>query len=141
MITPFRRAVLGLTVVIAAYVGIWAQFFPDAFYTSFPGFGLHWIDVDGPNNEHLIRDVGSLYLALGAASAVAMFCRDVTVSRVVGLAWAVFGVLHFVYHLLHLPTGIVDLVGNVVTLGVTALCGIVLALPAEREAAAAREEP
>lgn len=134
-LSPFRRLVLGLTVVIAAYVGVWAQFFPDAFYTSFPGFGLHWTDVDGPNNEHLIRDVGSLYLALGAASVAAFFTREVVVSRVVGLAWAVFGVLHFVYHLLHLPTALVDLVGNVVSLGLTALCGILLALPVARREA------
>jgi hypothetical protein len=132
MTISVRRIVLGITVLISAYVGIWAQFFPDAFYTSFPGFGLHWIDVDGPSNEHLIRDVGSFYLALGAASVAALFSREVAVSRVVGLAWAVFGVLHFAYHALHLPAAPIDLVGNVVSLGLSALCGIVLTLPAPK---------
>ena len=134
MITPLRRAVLVLTVLIAAYVGIWAQFFPEAFYTSFPGVDLHWIDVDGAYNEHRIRDVGSLYLALGAASAAALFVREVMVSRVVGLAWAVFGILHLAYHGMHLPSSPVDLAGNAVTLGGTAVCGIVLALPARGRA-------
>jgi len=129
MNTTFRRVLLGLTVAIGLYVGVWAEFLPEAFYRSFPGFGLHWINVDGPYNEHLIRDVGSLYLGLGAASLAAIFSRSATPGRVAGLAWALFGVLHFAYHVQHLQGSAVDIAGNVISLGLSAGLGIALLLP------------
>jgi hypothetical protein len=143
MNTPLRRVLLAVTVLIGGYVGIWAEFFPNAFYTSFPGFGLHWIDVDGAFNEHLIRDVGSLYIALGAGSLAAIISRSAMPGRVVGLAWAIFGVLHFGYHVRHLKGSSVDIVGNIMTLGVSALLGLVLLLPlrgrVERQTPAPKE--
>ena len=60
-----------------------------------PRAGSIWISVDGPYNEHLIRDVGSLYLALSAASVAATFSRTADAGRVVGVAWAVFGLPAF----------------------------------------------
>ncbi|MGW2094408.1 hypothetical protein [Promicromonospora sukumoe] len=133
MNTIYRRVLLLATVAIGAYVGVWAAFFPESFYVSFPGFGLHWIDVDGPYNEHLIRDVGSLYLALGAGSLAAALSRSALPGRVLGLVWTVFGVLHLVYHLAHLHGSVLDVVGNVVSLGGSALLGILLMLPTRRE--------
>ncbi|MDO9396803.1 MAG: hypothetical protein Q7T71_09680 [Herbiconiux sp.] len=129
MNTPFRRILLALTVVLGLYVGLWAQFFPTAFHDSFPGFGLHWIDVDGPYNEHLVRDVGSFYLALSAISIVALCSRSALPGRIAGVGWGVFGVLHYGYHLMHLEGSTVDVIGTVVSLGVSAALGIVLALP------------
>src|SRR5690606_22522979 len=69
----FTRIVLALTAAVGTYVGIWAAAFPRSFYDSFPGFGFMWISVDGPYNEHLIRDVGALYLAIAAIAVVAFF--------------------------------------------------------------------
>jgi len=129
MNTRLRRMLLGVTVAIGLYVGLWAQLAPEAFYRSFPGFGRHWIDLDGPYNEHFIRDVGGLYLALGIASVAAILSRSAAPGRVIGLAWALFGVLHFGYHALHLPGGAIDIVGNVASLGVSAVLGLVLVLP------------
>lgn len=129
MNTFSRRIVLGMTVLIGAYVGIWGFFFPEAFYTSFPGLGLHWIDIDGPFNEHLVRDVGSLYVALGVGSLAAMFASSAGPGRVMGLVWFVFGALHFGYHALHPAGSTSDVVGSLVSLGVSALLGIVLMLP------------
>lgn len=129
MNTPIRRVLLAVTVLIGGYVGLWAEFFPNAFYASFPGFGLHWIDIDGAFNEHLIRDVGSLYLALGAGSLAAIISRSAMPGQVVGVAWSVFGVLHFGYHALNPEGSAVDIVGSVVSLGISALLGIVLLLP------------
>jgi hypothetical protein len=45
-------------------LGSWALLAPRSFYDDFPGLGRSWIAVDGPFNEHLIRDVGALNLAL-----------------------------------------------------------------------------
>ena len=49
----------------AAYVGVWALADPASFNDDFPLPGRHWVSLAGPYNEHLIRDVGGLYLALG----------------------------------------------------------------------------
>ena len=46
----------------SAVIGVWAAFFPHAFYAHFPGGGHAWVAVDGPVNEHLVRDVGQLNL-------------------------------------------------------------------------------
>jgi hypothetical protein len=139
--TPLRRGLLGVGVALGAYVGGWAFAAPDAFYRSFPGFGLHWIDVDGPYNEHLIRDVGALYLGLGAASLAAAFSRSAQPGRIVGLAWAVFGVLHFGYHALHPEGSVGDIVGALVSLGLSALLGLALLLPSGRRTETAARTP
>lgn len=127
--TP-RRLLLAVAAILGAYVGIWAAFFPEAFYDAFPGFGLTWISADGPFNEHLIRDVGGLYLGLTAASAAAIAARTAAPARAVGLGWAVFGAIHYGYHLLHLEGSAIDVVGNVVSLGISLALGLLLALPA-----------
>jgi len=132
MNTPSRRALLAITIVLGLYVGIWAQFFPSEFYTSFPGFGFHWIDIDGSFNEHLIRDVGSAYLGLTAASIVGALHRSALPGRVAGVAWGVFGVLHFGYHSLHPEGTALDIAASLFFLGLSAAFAVVLALPSRR---------
>jgi hypothetical protein len=132
MNTSFRRIVLAVTVLLGLYVGAWAEFLPRAFYDAFPGFGLHWVDVEGAYDEHLVRDVGSLYLALAAASVAAIVARTAAPGRVVGVAWSVFGVLHFGFHVLHLEGSALDRVGNVVSLALALLLGLLLLPPTRR---------
>ena len=45
--------------------------FPRSFYDDFPGAGRTWVAVDGPYNEHLVRDVGGLNLALAFVAVLA----------------------------------------------------------------------
>jgi hypothetical protein len=138
----YRRAVLLITATIGAFVGIWAAAFPVAFYQSFPGFGLIWIAIDGPFNEHLIRDVGALYLGLAAATLAACVARDGAATRVVGIAWTTFGALHLRYHLAHLAgLAPIDVLGNVVSLGGSLLLGLALLVPGRRERAAQSTTP
>jgi hypothetical protein len=128
-----RRILLWATAAIGAYVGLWAAAFPASFYDAFPGFGRIWIAVDGPYNEHLIRDVGSLYLALSAATVFAAFARTLTAARAMGVAWVVFGVPHLIYHASHfagMPP--IDVIGNIVGLGGSLLLGAALLLPGPR---------
>ena len=120
----------GLLTAQAAYVGSWAGLFPRAFYDAFPGWNRYWVSSDGPYNEHLVRDVGGLYLALAAAGVLALIWRDDRSLTLLGSAWAVFSMLHLGYHLAHLDelTFAVDRVGEVVTLGgFVALALLVLA--------------
>jgi hypothetical protein len=86
--------------------------------------------VDGPFNEHLIRDVGALYLALAAASSYAALTRSIGASRAVGIAWVVFSLPHLAYHLGHLAGfAPIDVVGQVISLSSTIVLGIPLVLP------------
>lgn len=125
-----RRIILLVTAAIGTFVGLWAAVWPSTFYTSFPGLGRVWIAVDGPYNEHLIRDVGGLYLALAAASIAAACVRRPEPGRVVGVAWTVFGLPHLIYHATQFGgMPVIDVVGNIISLGGSLLLGIVLMLP------------
>ena len=85
--TISRRVILCILNAIGAFVGAWALLAPRAFYDTFPssGFGPG-VGVDGPFNEHLIRDVGALYLALVGAGVVAALSRRADASIAVGVA-------------------------------------------------------
>jgi hypothetical protein len=61
-----------------------------------------------------------------------MLHRSALPGRVAGVAWAVFGILHYGYHLLHLEGAAVDIVGNIVSLGISAALGLILVLPPRR---------
>ncbi|RYI99988.1 MAG: hypothetical protein EON52_24640 [Actinomycetales bacterium] len=127
---------LAITTLIGLYVGLWAATAPRSFYDSFPGLGHLWVAVDGPFNEHLVRDVGTLYVALAAASIVAAASHRVDAGRVVGLAWLVFSIPHLTYHLAHLEGfDVVDVVGQVVSLGLTVVLAVPLLAPARTPSA------
>jgi hypothetical protein len=125
--------VLGLS---AAYVGAWALAAPRSFYDSFPGLGRHWVVVGGPYNEHLVRDVGGLYLALFALSAWAALRPSWDLVRAAGLAWSVFSVPHLAYHAGHLDEfSTDDQIANMVSLGGTLVLGLALLLAPRRRTA------
>ncbi len=113
------RIALLYQIVSSAFVGIWALFFPDAFYTNFPGFGMHWIRADGAFNEHLIRDVGSLNLGLAIATTYALTSKNPAAAIASALVGVVFSVPHFLYHFQHLELlpNLFERVLNMVLLG------------------------
>ncbi|MEV6771752.1 hypothetical protein AB0N05_24315 [Nocardia sp. NPDC051030] len=126
---------LGILAAQALIIGLWAVIAPESFYDSFPGFGMHWVRVDGPYNHHLAGDVGAFFLGMGAVTTAAVVYRDSLLGRVAGLAWIVFGVPHFLYHAFHRP---MDLSGASFTLsliGALALpvLGLACMLVAPRE--------
>ncbi len=92
---------LGLVVlgVPALIIGVWAAFAPRSFYDDFPGLGRMWVAPDGPYNEHLVRDVGELNLALVVITAIAAFTLVPMLVRAVLAGWVVYSVPHLVYHL------------------------------------------
>jgi hypothetical protein len=129
MNTILRRIILGILVLSAVFVGLWAAAFPESFYSSFPGFGQHWVGADGPYNEHLVRDVGGLYLGFAAAAVAAIVVRTTTAGRVIGVGWTLFGLLHICYHLGHPERTALAQVGTVVSLAVDLALGMLLILP------------
>jgi hypothetical protein len=94
----WARIALGYLALVAIQIGVWAQFAPRSFYDDFPGLGRTWVSVDGPYNEHLVRDVGGLYLALSVLVVAAMITLSRTVIIAASVAVLVSGVPHFVYH-------------------------------------------
>jgi hypothetical protein len=93
------RIALGYLSLVSLEIGVWAQFAPRSFYDHFPGLGRAWVAVNGPYNEHLVRDVGGLNLGLAAVLIVAL----VTLSRptivAASVASLLYGIPHLVYHI------------------------------------------
>lgn len=94
----WTRIGLGYLALQSLVLGGWALVAPRSFYDDFPGLGRSWVSVDGPYNEHLIRDVGALNMALLVllVTAAALMTRHlVMTAAVASLAW---GVPHLLYH-------------------------------------------
>ena len=130
------RALLWLLAFFGLSLGVYAQFFPRAFYDDFP-FGRSWVAHDGPYNEHLVRDFGAMNLALTAVTLAALYFGSLAAARAAAAGWIVFSVPHFLYHfrnLEHYDTA--DQIGNVVSLAsgllLAVALGIVLARPPRR---------
>ena len=93
------RIALGYLIVVTTQIALWALAAPRSFYDDFPGLGRAWVSIDGPYNEHLVRDVGALNLAL-AVVLIATFVRlGRDLAMIAGLATLAWGVPHTVYHL------------------------------------------
>lgn len=138
MQSTFTRAALALFALVGFATGAWACFLPDSFYLDFPGFRSGWVSADGPYNEHLIRDVGAMFLALGTIAAAALGMKTTAAARLAGAAWLVLGVPHTTYHLIHLHVlEPVDQVLNAVGLVAGTLAALaVLLVPGRRRAPA-----
>jgi hypothetical protein len=130
-----RRIALGALAVVALAVGSLALLTPGSFYGDFP-FGRAWVAVDGPYNEHLIRDVGALNLSLAVVVGVAAYRAEPVLIRLAAVAALVVGVPHLLYHTLHLDgLAPLDAAMNVVTLGLGVIVPAWLAwAPAPRAA-------
>ena len=129
------RVALAILALVGVQVGLWAAFAPQSFYDDFPGSGRVWVAVDGPYNEHLVRDVGSLNLALAVVAIVAFVTLSRAAVIAAGGAWLVYGLPHLVYHLRHLaPFDGDDVVSIPVSLSLAVVGGVLLLLPPrERE--------
>jgi hypothetical protein len=121
------RAALLLLAAASLVVGVWALFVPRSFYDDFPLPGREWASTLGPYTEHLVRDVGALNLALGVLLATAAIPLERRLVQVSLVAYLVYAVPHFVFHL---TTGhafsLGDNVANMVSLGIAVLLPLVL---------------
>lgn len=125
-----RQRIQNLSLLIIAVtmlpVGVQAAFAPRSFFDDFP-LGRGWIALEGgPYNEHLVRDVGVLFLALIIVTAwTALRSRN---SRPIAMAWFIQGVLHVSYHADHLDgyktADKVGLVGSLALVPVLALVAL-----------------
>ncbi|WP_402465962.1 hypothetical protein [Isoptericola aurantiacus] len=136
----WQTAALGASIVIAAVVGVWSYALPQEFFDHFPSVLGEWVSQDGPYNEHLVRDHGAMYLALGAASVAGVVWRTRVGFRLLGVAWTVFGILHFAYHVTHLGhMSTSDAVAQTVVLGVAVVLGVLLLIPPRPHVSSVRQ--
>jgi hypothetical protein len=115
------RAVLGALGAIQVIDGIWALLGPSSFYDDFP-FGRGWVAALPAYNEHLTRDVGSLFIATGFVLLMAAFYLERRLVLTAIVSYLLFSVPHAIYHFFNLgPYRTSDAIGNVVTLGLSVL--------------------
>jgi hypothetical protein len=97
-IVMIAKICLGLIAFIGLGIGVWASVWPLDFYGAFPGCGRTWVSLDGPYNEHLVRDTGALNLSLGVLAAFGLFRPQSVEPRVVGVSATFYALPHFIYH-------------------------------------------
>ena len=92
-------------------IGLWAMLAPRSFYDDFPVGTDGWVNVLGPFDEHLVTDVGALFVGLGLLLTIAAFTLHRTTVVAAALTWLVFAVPHTLWHLFNLePYGTADAV-------------------------------
>jgi 4-carboxymuconolactone decarboxylase len=125
--------------VIQGVLGFYALFFPRSFYDDFP-LGLNWVEVLPAYNEHLVRDVGGLFLATAVmllAASIRLERRWVVITLVAFLS---FSLPHTVWHFFNLePYSTGNAIGNVVTLAATVLLPLGVLFLVARESRAPRK--
>jgi hypothetical protein len=121
----FRAVLYGLG-GIQLLNGVWITISPTSFYEDFP-LGRGWVEALPAYNEHLMRDVGALFMATGVLLIVAGYFLERRLTLISLVVWLLFAVPHTVYHLLNLaPYSTGDAVGNVVALAATVLLPVYL---------------
>lgn len=105
-------------------VGVQAALFPRSFFDGFPA-GRGWIAAtDGAYDEHLVRDVGVLFLALVLVTTWAAVTR--TAERAVAAAWLLQGIAHLAFHANHLDgLSRADSVGLLISLAAVPVLAVV----------------
>lgn len=95
------RIALGVLLLSALSIGLTATVAPHAFYDDFP-FVAHWVELLPPYNEHLVTDVGGLYLGFSILFAWALWTLDRTLVQAVSVAWLLAAGIHLLFHAGHL---------------------------------------
>jgi hypothetical protein len=96
---------------------------PRGFYDGFPAAGHAWVALLPPYNEHLVRDVGGLSLAMTVLLGAAAIHLERRLVRVAVLAFGAYTVPHALFHGLHLEgfsvlDAVAQMIGFAVQLGI-----------------------
>ena len=139
LITRHRGAIRFLLLALGipqGLIGLWAVIAPSSFHDDFPVGTEGWVDVLGPFDEHLVTDVGALFVALGFLLVFAAVRLRRETVLVAAVAWLIFAIPHFAWHVFHLePYDTADAIANTATLTWTVAAGlailVLLRTPAE----------
>jgi len=120
------RLALGILAAVQATDGFYALLAPRSFYDDFP-VGRGWVEALPAYSEHLVRDVGALFLATAVVLAAAAIWLERRLVLVALISFLVFSVPHTIYHLFNLEgisTG--DAIAEAVLLVLTVLAPLAL---------------
>lgn len=95
------RLSLLILAISALSVGLPATLAPRSFYDDFP-FLTNWVDLLPPYNQHLVTDVGGLYLGFTVIFLWAARALQPTLVRAACTGWLLAASLHFLFHVTHL---------------------------------------
>ncbi|HWN73110.1 MAG TPA: DUF4345 family protein [Solirubrobacterales bacterium] len=110
------RAALAFICLYCLSIGVVAAFAPHTFYDDFP-FIAHWVDLLPPYNEHLVTDVGGLYLGFAVLFGWAAWRPEPTLTRAASAAFLATLALHLAFHASHLDGfSTADAVGEIASL-------------------------
>jgi hypothetical protein len=110
------RVALWLTCLAAASIGLPALLAPHTFYADFP-FVTHWVELLPPYNEHLVTDVGGLYLGFALLFGWAATRLEPSLTRAACAAWLLAEALHLGFHATHLENfGTADAIAEIISL-------------------------
>jgi AhpD family alkylhydroperoxidase len=130
------RVLLAVFGAVQLINGLWALLAPRSFYAEFP-FGRGWVELLPAYNEHLVRDVGGLYLTTAGlfVGAAAVMSRATVI--IACASWLLFALPHAIYHAFNLdPFSASDAIANAVVLtGAVLLPAWVLAAVTRRRRA------
>ena len=106
------RAALALLCLYSLAIGALAAFAPHAFYADFPFFAS-WVRMLPPYNQHLVTDVGGLYLGFAVVFAWAAAKPERTLVLATTSGFALTAAIHLGFHAAHLDGfGTADAVGE-----------------------------
>ncbi|HEY1596731.1 MAG TPA: hypothetical protein VGF74_15145 [Thermoleophilaceae bacterium] len=136
-----REPIAGLLLVLGVpqgLLGLWAFFAPHSFYKNFGIGSGSWVAALGAYDEHLVRDVGSLFVGLGVLMTIAAVRGQRSLSYTAIAVWLTFALPHMVWHMFNLgPYSTGNAIANVITLGWT-VAGALIVLVLLRDDAKAR---
>jgi hypothetical protein len=92
---------LAVLLLASLTIGLTATAAPRTFYDDFP-FLASWVELLPPYNEHLVTDVGGLYLGFAVLFGWALWSLDRTLIQAVSVAWLLSAGVHLLFHAGHL---------------------------------------
>lgn len=95
------RQAMALLALYCVFIGALAAFAPRTFYDEFPFVG-HYVALLPPYNEHLVTDVGGLYLGFAVLFAWAAWRPERTLILAASSGFVLGAVLHLIFHASHL---------------------------------------
>lgn len=120
--TIFIRIGLAILFLDELVVGAWNAISPETFYRHFPT-----VDLTPPFSEHYARDFGGATLGLALLLGIAIFKPTAQSVVPAVLAFSIFSVPHFLYHVANLEgTTVTEAIALTAANAAVALLGIMI---------------
>jgi hypothetical protein len=83
------------------FIGFTALVVPHTFYEDFP-FLAHWVERLPPYNEHLVSDVGGLYVGFAVVTGIAAWRPERLLVITACAGFLTVSIPHLLFHVTHL---------------------------------------